>query len=299
MYNVINENDQEEVSLIYLESFSFPDAEVECNFFMAQKKTCYDSFYPFQVMPRHHLTQLIFEPVTILYGGNGTGKSTVLNVIAEKLGLQRDSRFNRSNFYQDYLKLCEEQTCGEIPEGSRIVTSDDVFDYMQNVRALNEGLDLRREDLFQEYLDAKYSHFQMKSMEDYDRLKKVCLSRSLTQSKFVRHEMMDNVREYSNGENAMSYFAERIGENGLYLLDEPENSLSVTRQQELVSFLEDSARFFGCQFVISTHSPFVLAIKGARIYDMDEDPVDIKRWSQLESVRAWYDFFKKHENEFI
>lgn len=299
MYNVIDENDQEEVSLIYLESFSFPDAEVECNFFMAQKKTCYDSFYPFQVMPRHHLTQLIFEPVTILYGGNGTGKSTVLNVIAEKLGLQRDSRFNRSNFYQDYLKLCEEQTCGEIPEGSRIVTSDDVFDYMQNVRALNEGLDLRREELFQEYLDAKYSHFQMKSMDDYDRLKKVCLSRSLTQSKFVRHEMMDNVREYSNGENAMSYFAERIGENGLYLLDEPENSLSVTRQQELVSFLEDSARFFCCQFVISTHSPFVLAIKGARIYDMDEDPVDIKRWSQLESVRAWYDFFKKHENEFI
>ena len=111
--------------------------------------------------------------------------------------------------------------------------------------------------------------------------------------------MMDNVREYSNGENALTYFAERIGENGLYLLDEPENSLSVTRQQELVSFLEDSARFFGCQFVISTHSPFVLALKGARIYDMDEDPVDIKRWSQLESVRAYYDFFKKHENEFV
>ena len=231
--------------MIYLEWFTFPDADMEYDFFLAQRRTCYDSFYPFQVMPRHHLTQLVFEPVTILYGGNGTGKSTVLNVMAEKLGLQRDSRFNRSNFYEDYLKLCTVQVCGEIPAGSRIVTSDDVFDYMQNVRALNEGLDLRREDLFQEYLDAKYSHFQMKSMEDYDRLKKVIQSRRLTQSKFVRQEMMDNVREYSNGENAMAYFAERIGENGLYLLDEPENSLSVTRQQELVSFLEDSVRFFG------------------------------------------------------
>lgn len=284
--------------MIYLESFSFPDAEVESSFFFAQKRTCYDSYYPFRIIPRHHLTQLVFEPVTILYGGNGTGKSTVLNVIAEKLGLRRDSRFNRSNFYQDYLKLCTGQACGEIPEGSRIITSDDVFDYMQNVRALNEGLDLRREELFEEYLDAKYSRFQMKSMEDYDRLKKVVNSRRLTQSKFVRNEMMDNVREYSNGENAMAYFAERIGENGLYLLDEPENSLSVTRQQELVSFLEDSARFFGCQFIISTHSPFVLALKGARIYDMDEDPVDVKRWQQLESVRAYYEFFKKHENEF-
>lgn len=285
--------------MIYLEGFTFPDADVEYDFFLEQKRTCYDSFYPFQVMPRHHLTQLVFEPVTILYGGNGTGKSTVLNVMAEKLGLQRDSRFNRSNFYEDYLKLCTVQVCGEIPAGSRIVTSDDVFDYMQNVRALNEGLDLRREDLFQEYLDAKYSHFQMKSMEDYDRLKKVIQSRRLTQSRFVRQEMMDNVREYSNGENAMAYFAERIGENGLYLLDEPENSLSVTRQQELVSFLEDSVRFFGCQFVISTHSPFVLAVRGARIYDMDEDPVDVKRWSQLESVRAYYEFFKKHERDFL
>lgn len=285
--------------MIYLEGFTFPDADMEYDFFLAQRRTCYDSFYPFQVMPRHHLTQLVFEPVTILYGGNGTGKSTVLNVMAEKLGLQRDSRFNRSNFYEDYLKLCTAQVCGEIPAGSRIVTSDDVFDYMQNVRALNEGLDLRREDLFQEYLDAKYSHFQMKSMEDYDRLKKVIQSRRLTQSKFVRQEMMDNVREYSNGENAMAYFAERIGENGLYLLDEPENSLSVTRQQELVSFLEDSVRFFGCQFVISTHSPFVLAVRGARIYDMDEDPVDVKRWSQLESVRAYYEFFKKHERDFL
>lgn len=285
--------------MIYLEGFSFPDADVENDFFLAQRRTCYDSFYPFQIIPRHHLSQLVFEPVTILYGGNGTGKSTVLNVIAEKLGLERDSRFNRSNFYQDYLRLCTEQVCGEIPKGSRIITSDDVFDYMQNVRALNEGLDLRREDLFQEYLDAKYSHFQMKSMKDYDQLKRVIQSRRLTQSRFVRSEMMDNVREYSNGENALTYFAERIGENGLYLLDEPENSLSVTRQQELVSFLEDSARFFGCQFVISTHSPFVLALKGARIYDMDEDPVDIKRWSQLESVRAYYDFFKKHENEFV
>lgn len=62
---------------------------------------------------------------------------------------------------------------------------------------------------------------------------------------------------------------------------------------------EDSARFFGCQLIILTHSPFVSAVKGAGIYDMDEDPIDIKRWSQLESVRAYYVFFKKHENDFL
>ena len=45
--------------------------------------------------------------------------------------------------------------------------------------------------------------------------------------------------------------------------------------------------------MIATHSPFVLAIRGAKIYDLDEEPVDVKRWTELENVRAYYDFFKK------
>lgn len=81
-------------------------------------------------------------------------------------------------------------------------------------------------------------------------------------------------------------------------MDEPENSLSPERQQELLRFLEDSARFFGCQFIIATHSPFLLAMKGAKIYDMDEELVDVKPWFQLSNVRAYYDFFEKHRTFF-
>ena len=185
-----------------------------------------------------------------------------------------------------------------IPEESRIITSDDVFDFILNMRAINDGIDEKREELFEEYLDAKYSDFRMKSLEDYDRLKKVNMARRKTQSRYVRNNLMDNAREHSNGESAFLYFSEKIKEDGLYLLDEPENSLSPERQQELVRFIEDSARFFGCQFVIATHSPFLLAVRNARIYDMDEEPVDVKRWTQLPNVRAYYDFFKKHKEEF-
>ena len=39
-------------------------------------------------------------------------------------------------------------------------------------------------------------------------------------------------------------------------------------------------------------------MQGAKIYDMDEEPVDVKRWTELANVRAYYDFFKKHEREF-
>ncbi|MBP3543287.1 MAG: AAA family ATPase, partial [Lachnospiraceae bacterium] len=99
--------------MVYLSRFRFPDGDREFNFLMGVLRTCYDSFYPFQIFPRHRFEQIDFEPTTILYGGNGTGKSTALNVIAEKVGLLRDSIYNKSNFYQDYVNMCEMET--EIP----------------------------------------------------------------------------------------------------------------------------------------------------------------------------------------
>ncbi|MGB8455306.1 MAG: AAA family ATPase [Anaerocolumna sp.] len=285
--------------MIYLKSFAFPNADMEFNFFVDIKRTCYDSYYPFKVLSKHDLDRLVFDTVTILYGGNGSGKSTALNVIAEKARIRRDAIYNKSDFFPDYVKMCKMNTDEDISENSRIITSDDVFDYMLNIRNLNEGIDLKREELFDEYLEVKYSQFQMKSMADYEQLKKVNNSRRKTQSRFVRGELMDNVREYSNGESAFLYFTEKVGENGLYLLDEPENSLSPRRQMELVSFLEESARFFGCQFIISTHSPFLLAMGGARIYNLDENPVSIRKWTELENVCTYFDFFKMHEKEFL
>ncbi len=285
--------------MIYLSHFQFPHIEEEYTFLIRDiKRNCYDSFYPFKTISLHGLEMLDFEPITILYGGNGSGKTTVLNVIAEKLGITRDSLYNRSSFFEDYTQMCSFRLEQRIPRNSRIITSDDVFDFMLNLRSINQGIDRKREELFEDYLDTKYSTFQMKSLDDYEQLKKINATRRYTQSKYVRNNLMDNVREHSNGESALIYFTEKIQENGFYLLDEPENSLSPQKQQELVKFLEDSARFFGCQFVIATHSPFLLAMRGVKIYDLDEEPVDVKKWTKLRNVQAYYNFFKKYENEF-
>lgn len=300
---------------MYLSYFQFPDIETEYDFTMAQKRTCYDTCYPFLVLSKHNLTRLDFSTITVLYGGNGSGKTTALNIIAEKLELERDTLYNRSCFFEDYTRLCSYSTAPagaaeapkrksgrtkamRMPQGSRIITSDDVFDFMLNLRSINNGIDRKREELLEDYMDAKYADFQMRSLDDYEQLKKVNLARSNTQSKYIRKNLMDNVREHSNGESAFLYFTDKIKENALYLLDEPENSLSPEKQQELAQFLEDSARFYGCQFIIATHSPFLLSLWGARVYDMDSEEAGIKRWSELANVRAYYEFFKKHEKEF-
>jgi len=287
--------------MLYLSQFEFPDADEEFDYILKQKKTCYDTYYPFKILSEHSLKCLNFEPVTILYGGNGSGKTTALNVMAEKLGLQRDALYNRSAFFEGYTGLCYFVSEREIPKDSRIITSDDVFDFMLNLRSLNEGIDNSREDLLEEYrrlTDPFAPRFQLHSLDDYEQLKRVTAARRKTKSQYVRDYLGSNIRERSNGESALMYFTNKIQENGLYLLDEPENSLSPERQMELVKFLEYSVRFFGCQFVIATHSPFFLAMRDAKIYDLSGEKVCVKRWTELSNVRAYYDFFKKHEAEF-
>ncbi len=116
-------------------------------------------------------------------------------------------------------------------------------------------------------------------------------AKNQSQSQYVRERLMRNVQERSNGESALLYFTDSVRENALYLLDEPENSLAAARQLELKDFIEQSARFFGCQFIIATHSPFLLSIEGAKIYHLDEEPVRVRNWWELENVRTYQKFF--------
>lgn len=286
--------------MIYLTSFSVPSLGMREKFTNDIKRRCYNTVYPFNVFELQELPEFTFEPVTILCGGNGSGKSTLLNVIAEKLGVPRGAAYNRSSFFEDYVRLCRCETRGApsaLTDG-KIITSDDVFDYLLNIRTLNGQVDARREELFEEYTDAKHARYSYRSMADYEDLKKFVDAHRRTQSRYVRERLAANLPERSNGESALAFFVDAIRENALYLLDEPENSLSAERQQELVQYISDSARFYGCQFVIATHSPFILAAQGARIYDLDADPPSVRRWTDLKNVRAYYAFFLQHLSEF-
>ena len=283
--------------MLYLKGFRLPGIADEEDFFTDLKRTCYTNYYPFGVFPSKELTRIDFAPITIFYGSNGSGKTTLLNVIAESIKAQRSASFNKSSFFGDYVNRCQAKWDGFYHD-STVITSDDVFDYLFDLRALNQGIDNKREDLLREYTDLKYSKFQMRSLDDYEQLKKVNSARRNSGSGYVRQNLMNNVRGHSNGESAFMYFTQKIDANQIYLLDEPENSLSAEYQMELAQFLTDSARFYNCQFIIATHSPFLLATPDAKIYDLDSVPVRTKNWTELDNVRKYYEFFKERNHEF-
>lgn len=295
--------------MIYLDSIKLASPSDEDGFVLSYpyqlEMQCFShtNVYPFKLFPQKGLEHIEFAPVTVFYGGNGSGKSTLLNIIAEKLKLERSAPFNDTPYMVSYLEFCKYELAprvNKIPHGSKKITSDDVFNFLLDIRAINEGVDRRREALFDEYTEAIDTPMRpLRSLGEFEDFKRRSEAKRSTKSKYVTKRLGGlEVDGKSNGESAFLYFTQKIGENALYILDEPENSLSAALQIKLMKFIEDSARFYGCQFVISTHSPFLLSMKGAKIYDLDSIPVSEKPWTELGNVRVYYDFFKEHMEEF-
>ena len=267
-----------------------------------------DNIYPCGIFDRKALNEIGFARITVFYGGNGSGKSTLLNLIAAKLGLVRVAPFNSSELFETYAENCRYE-CGtdedgaplRIPDGSRIVTSDDVFDYMLAVRSNNEEIGETVEQGKAEYARIKFGeNVVLHSMEDYEALRLQVQSRrkTLSRRKFLQRYAGTEIKLVSNGETALQYFEETLQNDRLYCLDEPENSMSPKTQLELMKLLERMARYCGDQFILATHSPFLLAMSGARIYDLDASPVAIKNWWELDNTRIYYEFFEKHRHLF-
>lgn len=267
-----------------------------------------DNPYPCGLFSEKNFQKIQFERITIFYGGNGSGKSTLLNLISERLKLNRIAPYNSGEMFASYVNSCK-YTMGyddegfeyRIPNGSRIITSDDIFDYMLTVRTNNNEISESKEQARKDWVKQKYGDtVKFNGMQDYEALRLQVLARqkSLSRRQFIRRTAGHEVKLNSNGETALLYFDEKLKNDTLYCLDEPENSMSPKMQQEMVKILEEMARYCGCQFIIATHSPFLLSLEGAKIYDLDSNPVAVKNWWELENTRLYFDFFEKHRKLF-
>lgn len=289
--------------MIYLQQLQLPSLESDHTYNSFLNST-HKSAYPFHVLSFRGLFEVDFSDVTIITGSNGTGKSTLLNVIAQKLHLRRPTPFNDTSYFEEYLRLCHitksltaMQMSTSISDYGRIITSDEVFDYMIETRLKNDEINDRRRKMAEEYELLKNKRMPI-GINPFDSASMGAYSRQLdtrrkSKAKFVKDNLGFNLAENSNGENAFKFFTEAITPYGLYLLDEPENSLSAERQIDIAGWIASMARYERCQFIISTHSPFIMSIEGARLYNLDVYPARVMPWTEVETVKTYIDFFSK------
>ncbi|MDR6224929.1 AAA family ATPase [Desmospora profundinema] len=192
--------------------------------------------YPFCISAIQTLDSLTFDsPVTFFVGENGSGKSTIMEAIADQCGFHTagGSRDHTYNVHQSESILGEYIRLSWFPK-------------------VTNGFFLRAESFyhFATYIDDV--HQRSGSYERYG-------GRSLL--------------EQSHGESFLSLFAHRFDEKGLYLLDEPEAALSPQRQLAFLRLIHDLVKQNHAQFIIATHSPIVLTYPGAKIYNFDSVPI--------------------------
>ncbi len=214
--------------------------------------------FPFTVPALAAIERLeLGQPVTLLAGDNGSGKSTILEAIAAALGFAPQGG--------------ELDRLGELP-----AVPGDVVDERKN-RLLapvlsatkpRNGYFLRAESF---YNVAEFIDSGDRFAPDLSIYGDVPL------------------HEQSHGESFLALAANRFGADGVYLLDEPEAALSVTGALALLAVVARAAGS-GAQFVIATHSPVLLAAPGARIYELDENGITTTDYDDLQAVRLMRGF---------
>ena len=284
---------------------ALPSDRAEIEVIKGEQRTCFNTFYPFKIFPDKKLFEIDFDGITMFYGGNGSGKSTLINVLASKMNAVRYADFNGAPFFDQYVQMCSLEYVRR-PKKSYVLTSDDVFDYVLKARSINEDLSNQRNELFDQYVSVQNERFRnpeimrLTGLEDYERWKTTMeiISPKHSQSSFIKKRVVKEIDLHSNGETALRYFIERIDEDALYLLDEPENSLSIEFQIQLAEYIAATARVTNSQFIIATHSPILLSMPRAKIYNLDAYPVSVCRWTELPNVRRYFEFFMEHKDEF-
>ncbi len=261
--------------------------------------------YPFHVLNvfNDNALKIKFDKITLFYGNNGSGKSTLLNIIAEKIKAERYTPFNGTSSFNRFCYLCEKEESHGC-DNKRIIASDEIFEKMLTLRDANIYKVQRQKEILKQKLkilknpDARVKEIDFNDMESIQNFKNDCNLHRLSFSKLVKLNIGSDIVLHSNGETAYDYFVNMIEVNGLYLLDEPENSLSAELQGYLAEFLEQMAEKAHCQFIIATHSPFFLSIPNAKLYNLDNKEIVEDKWTNLPTVKAYYELFKKREKEF-
>jgi predicted ATPase len=107
--------------------------------------------------------------------------------------------------------------------------------------------------------------------------------------------LFPDLHRESHGESFLDLALSRFLHPGLYVLDEPEAALSLQGQWKLLSIMH-AAVGLGAQFVLATHSPALMALPDARLYELDDAGVRLTRYDDLAVVQLWRRFLDHPES---
>lgn len=221
--------------------------------------------FPFTLPLVRNFAEIRFHsPVTFFVGENGSGKSTLLEALAAGLDLaaiggddlERDSTLGHARELGKQLRYVWQQKCHR----GFFLRAEDFFNFARRLQAMTKEL----EEIAEECTG-------------------IGRGSVLAQRQALIDKYGENLDANSHGESFLKLFKARFVPGGLYLLDEPEAPLSPQRQLALVALLGEMVEE-NAQFIISTHSPILMAFPGARIFSFDSHPIKEIAYDEVEHV---------------
>lgn len=189
------------------------------------------------------------QPVTFLVGENGSGKSTIVEAIAE--GFKLDSYGGRAGVKRGRPNP-QKTPLGEVLKLETTVRGT----RMPSSR--RKGFFLRAETAFNmtENLGGVLGYWD------------------------------DDTSAMSHGEGFLAIFRAMFHDRGLYIMDEPEAALSFSSCIQLVALMHQLGNS-GAQIICATHSPILASTPGADIIEIGEHGTRRVKWMELELIDHW------------
>jgi predicted ATPase len=212
--------------------------------------------YPFNLpMFDDHAFELCFDrPVTIIVGENGVGKSTLLEGVAVLAGF--DEAGGGSGYRPVDHSRAVDRSGGALAKAFKA----------QWLPKVTRGWFFRAESFFS-------------------------VARYLDVAALDARERPPDFLSHSHGEGFLRFFEERTRQKGLFIFDEPESALSPTRQVEFMKLLWRMEKKHGCQVIIATHAPMLMAYPGAALLRMTPFGLAPVAVTETEHFRLLKEFF--------
>lgn len=230
--------------------------------------------FPFNIPAVKFAKQIkLDERITVFVGDNGSGKSTLLETIALSLNIPLIGGYIGSSAGFEAARLLKPYL--DIEWGWET----------------QKGFFFRAED-FSHFIDAVEREKirimvelnELKGQVDDSTIEKLGGSMNYTLATMRRNYGSD-MQAYSHGEAYLTILQKNIHDKGVYLLDEPEAALSPLKQLSLIAFILEALKNKSTQFIIATHSPILMGLPGAVLYEIQEDGMKRVDYKETEHYR--------------